>query len=439
MPWKAKLVNDKWCSINTETNKTVSCFGADKDRAEAHVKALFANTKENLSNQDNVGIALLRVAYTNEPHLRLRKHPLSIVEVDGAEYIRHPIIVAGKYTHPKGELDLNSVPIEDPKHKLNRIVANHYGNVTDAGVYTRPGHKSREAWSWLSKEHGGWLAIEKVGPDIVLVGYGKPTSKDRLETLRRGDYRYISADLHTKYRSNALEDDGDIVHTHQLTEEDNMPDKTISLSLEDHKALVKAQKKTEGLITQITSLEADKVKLETLAARLEARVEEFESDQSGDEDGDLPEPVRLKMEQTSKKLAQLEANLAKAERGAILAQLKQSIKLASTPDREGKVIDSFTLEAIKDFAQGKPFELDGDEVKLEEAPTPTQIQYHTIKFLSYLLEEKPRYLQAEGYTSAGEKRLESDSNSATFTEEELEQAVPLIKEAWGSQSNWEAK
>lgn len=439
MPWKAKLVDGKWCSVNTEADKTISCFGDNKVKAEAHVKALFANSKENLSDKNDVGLTLLRVAYTNEPHLRLRKHPLSIVEVENEEYIRHPIIVAGKYSYLDIELDLNGIPIEDPKHKFNRIIANHYGNVTDAGVYTRPGHKKREAWSWLSPEHGGWLAVESVGSDTLLVGYGKATSQDRLETLRRGDYKYISADLHTKYKSNVLESDGDVVYTHQLTEEDNMSDKTISLSLEDHKALLKAQEKTEGLIAQIASLEADKVKLETSSARLEARVEEFESDQSGDESDDLPEPVRLKMEQTSKKLAQLEANLAKAERGAVLAQLKQSIKLASTPDREGKVIDSFTLEAVKDFAQGKPFELDGDEVKLEETPSPTQIQYHTIRFLAYLLEEKPRYLQAEGFTSAGENRLESDGDSATFTEEELEQVAPMIKEAWGPQSKWEAK
>lgn len=438
MPWKAKLVDDKWCSINAETNKTVSCFGDDKSKAEAHVKALFANTKENLSGKDDVGMALLRVAYTNEPHLRLRKHPLSIVKVGEEEYIRHPIIVAGKYSHPKGKLDLNSVPIEDPRHKFNRIIANHYGDVTDAGVYTRPGHESREAWSWLSPEHGGWLAVESVGKDILLVGYGKATSKDRLETLRRGDYRYISADLHTKYKSNALESDGDVVQTHQLTEEDMSDKETKTISLDEFKAFTKAQEEAKKLAGQVKSLETGKGEMETKMARLEARLEEFESDNS-DNDSDLPEPVRLKLEQQSKQMANLEASLAKAERGAVLGQLKQAMKMASTPDKNGGIVDSFTLEAIKDFALGKPFELDGEEIALEENATSTLTQYHSIKFLVYLLENTPRHLSGEASSEAQEQRLSEDGAQATFTEEELKDVDAAIDDAWGKSGTWEAK
>lgn len=439
MPWKAKEVDGKWCSVNTETDKTVSCFGDDKSKAEAHVKALFANTKENLSSEDDAGLALLRVAYTNEPHLRLRKHPLSIIKVGDEEYIRHPIIVAGKYSHPKGKLDLNSVPIEDPKHKFNRIIANHYGNVTDAGVYTRPGHKSREAWSWLSPEHGGWLAVENVGKDILLVGYGKSTSKERLETLRRGDYRYISADLHTKYKSNALESDRDVVQTHQLTEEDMSDKETKTISLDEFKTFTKAQEEAKKLAGQVKSLEAGKGEMETKMARLEARLEEFESNDNSNDDSDLPEPVRLKLEQQSKQMAKLEANLAKAERGAVLGQLRQAIKVASTPDKNGRIIDSFTLEAVRDFAQGKSFELDGEEIKLEESSTSTQTQYHAIRFLSFLLEEKPRYLQAEGITDAAEKRLTDGGSPAAFTDKELEDVDAAIDDAWGSSDVWEAK
>ncbi len=440
MPWKAKLVDDKWCSVNTETDKTVSCFGSEKSRAEAHVKALFANSKENLSDEDDVGLALLRVAYTNEPHLRLRKHPLSIVELGGEEYIRHPIIVAGKYSHPNGQLDLNGIPIEDPKHKFNRIVANHYGNVTDAGVYTRPGHNKREAWSWLSPEHGGWLAVENVGKDTLLVGYGKPTSKDRLENLRRGDYRYISADLHKKYKSNALESDEDVVHTYQLqlTEEDMSDKTTKTISLDEYKAFTKAQEEAKKLAGQVKSLETGKGEMGTKMARLEARLEEFESDNS-DNDSDLPESVRLKLEQQSKQMANLEASLAKAERGAVLGQLKQAMKMASTPDKSGGIVDSFTLEAIKDFALGKPFELDGEEIALEENATSTLTQYHSIKFLVYLLENTPRHLSGEASTDAQEQRLSEDNAQATFTEEELKDVDAAIDDAWGKSGTWEAK
>ncbi len=442
MPWKAKLVDGKWCSVNTETDKTVSCFGSDKSRAEAHVKALFANTKENLSDEDNVGLALLRIAYTNEPHLRLRKHPLSIVEVDDNEYIRHPILVAGKYSHPNGELDLNSVPIEDPNHKFNRIVANHYGNVTDAGVYSRPGHKSREAWSWLSPEHGGWLAVESVGKDTLLVGYGKPTSKDKLETLRRGDYRYISADLHTKYKSNALESDGSVIHTYQLTEEDMSDETTKTISLEEFEAFTEAQKEAKKLAEQVKSLEDGKGEMGTKMARLEARLEEFESSNDSDDDSDLPESVRLRLEQDSKRMAKLEVSLAKAERGAVLGQLKQAIKMASTPDKNGAIIDSFTLEAVLNFAKGKSFEFDGEELTLEEGASAISTQYHAVKFLSYLLENMPRHIGAESSTDSAEQRLlnEAEDNAAPFTDKELEEdGVPLIKEAWGATSAWEAK
>ncbi len=426
MPWKAVEVNDKWCSVNTETNKPVACFGASKSGAEDHVKALLANVGENLKVGD-AGITLLRVAYTNEPHLRLRKHPMTVVEVDGEKVIRHPIMVAGNYRHPRaknGVLNLNTVPITDPEHKFNRIVANHYGNVTDAGVYTRPGHGSREAWAWLSPEHGGWMSIEESEGDTVLVAYGRATSEDRLQRIERGEYRYNSADLHLRYKSNQIldeEDDQDIVSWGELQvlEDSSMPD--VTLTGEEHEKLLSYQKKTGELELETsklgTQLETQKSAYEGEVHTLKVKLEEFEVANSGDTQDGLPDEFKAMLADRDNRMAGMEAELQEVKRERVLGRLRQSVALGSAPDSDGHILDSFTLEAVMGYATNKGYELDDVELKLEEGASPQDTFYNSVYFLCYLLENMPRPISGQAATGPDNKRLGRDG--ITFSTEDV--------------------
>lgn len=426
MSWEAREVNGKWCSVNTETSKPVACFGSSESAAEGHVKALFANAKENLEDGGNAGITLLRVAYTNEPHLRLRKHQMTVVEVDGEKVIRHPIMVAGKYRHPRaknGVLDLNGLAITDPKHKFNRVIANHHGNVTDAGVYTRPGHGSREAWAWLSPEHGGWMSIEEDKGDTVLVAYGKATSEDRLQRIERGEFRYNSADLHLRYKSNQIleEGDQDVVSWGELQIlEDSMSD--VTLTSEEHEALLAYQKEADKLKLEseklADQLETQKSALEGEVHSLKVRLEEFEV--GDDDDNDLPDGFKAMLAERDDRMARMEERLQEAEREKVLGRLRQAIALASTPDSDGHILDSFTLEAVKDYATNKGFQLDDVELKLEEGASPQDTFYNSVYFLSYLLENTPRSIGGEAGTSPDNRRLD---DAVSFSDEEMDAVI----------------
>lgn len=424
MPWKANEIDGKWCSVNTDTGKPVACFGSSESDAEKHVKALLANTKENLEDEGSAGITLLRVAYTNEPHLRLRKHPMSVVDIDGEKVIRHPVMVAGNYRHPRakdGVLNLNTVAITDPKHKFNRVVANHHNNVTDAGVYARPGHKSREAWVWLSPERGGWVAIEEDQGDTVLVAYGKPTSEDKLQRIERGEYLYNSADLHLRYKSNQIleEGDQDVVSWGELQIlEDSMSD--VTLTSEEHEALLAYQKEAGKLKLEskklADQLETQKSTLEGEVHSLKVRLEEFEV---GDDDGDddLPDGFKAMLAERDDRMARMEERLQEAEREKVLGRLRQAIALASAPDSDGHILDSFTLEAVKGYATNKGFQLDDVELKLEEEASPQDTFYNSVHFLCYLLENMPRPISGQAATESDNKRLERDD--IAFSEEDI--------------------
>lgn len=425
MPWKANEIDGKWCSVNTDTGKPVACFGSSKSDAEKHVKALFANTKENLEG-DDAGITLLRVAYTNEPHLRLRKHQMTVVEVDGEKVVRHPIMVAGKYRHPRaknGVLNLNGLAITDPKHKFNRVIANHYGNVTDAGVYARPGHKSREAWTWLSPEHGGWMAIEKDEGDTVLVAYGKATSEDRLQRIERGEFRYNSADLHLRYKSNQIleEDDKDIVSWGelQILEDSSMAD--VTLTSEEHEALLAYQKEAGELKLEskklADQLETQKNVFEGEVHSLKVRLEEFEVANNDDNQDGLPDEFKAILAERDDRMARMEKMWQEAEREKILGRLRQAIALASAPDSDGNILDSFTLEAVKDYATNKGFQLDDAELKLEEGASPQDTFYNSVLFLAYMLENMPRSIGGQAATEPDNKRLGRDG--IAFSEEDI--------------------
>lgn len=422
MPWEVRSVEGKYCTFNKETGRKVACFSS-QEKAQAHVKALYANVKNETGDQ---GLTLLRIAYTNEPHLKLRDHPISVVNIDGKEYVRHPVMVAGKYHHPNGELDLNGTEITDPKHKFNRIIANHFNRVQDAGVYTRPGHTSGRAWTWVSPEHGGWLAYEEDKGDQLLVAYGRPTNPNYVDEIKRGEFQYVSADLHLKYRSNAILENTspDVVSWHRLSLQEGSMDE-VTVKKDEYDALLAKAKLADELQAQLaksnqTAEETNK-KVEQLEARLTETTKKL--------DPEIPEPVRLMLEENQRQLTEARAEIRKARQTGLVDRFKASVKMATTPDRSGNILDAFTLEFAKNLVFGEPLGKGDELIKLEAQDTDS-VREHYIRAMTYFLENAPRSIRSVAQTNGDQMGLESLSGG--INETDLKEIDAMISAAWGS-------
>lgn len=135
----------------------------------------------------------LGCAVTNRPHIRLKEHPLSVVEVDGKKYIRVPMMKAGKYRHPQGDLDMTG-------NVLDQFIQNHTKGLADFEVVLDAKHQpDRGALGLFESKSGAFVQREKAGtPQIadpngeLLVAYAIPTGADAVETIESGKFRHAS-------------------------------------------------------------------------------------------------------------------------------------------------------------------------------------------------------------------------------------------------------
>jgi hypothetical protein len=156
---------------------------------------------------------ILGIAATNRPHVRLREHPLSIVEMDGKKYVRVPFMVKGRYKHPTGTLDFND-------EVFAQMIANHKNKVGDFAPGLDLKHfPEKGSLAWFDDEKGGFIKQE----GNLLVGYGVPTGDEALDIVNSGKFRYASVEFQPNYQSNLehqyLEDDGKPVEFETLEEE----------------------------------------------------------------------------------------------------------------------------------------------------------------------------------------------------------------------------
>lgn len=134
---------------------------------------------------------ILGVAATNRPHVRLREHPMSIVEIDGKKMVRVPFMVKGKYRHPMGSLDFTDDVFE-------KMITNHIQKVGDFGEGLDVKHiPDLGSLAWFDPDLGGKIVKE----DNLLVGYGVPTGDDSLKFIENGKFRWASVEFHPDYKS----------------------------------------------------------------------------------------------------------------------------------------------------------------------------------------------------------------------------------------------
>ena len=355
--WKIVKNDDGTVDLVNEEFDKVGFKGISHQRATSLIKQFSLS-------EEGEGPTLMRLALTNEPHVKLRNHPIEILEND----IRFPIIVSGKYKHPrapKGVLDLSD-------KVLSQIVFNHYRRVQDAGVYVRPGHISGAAWAWLSPEHGGSVALESVDGKMVLFGYGTPTDPSYQEKLERGEYKYTSADLHLNYSSNVVENsEADFININEKE-----PDMDLS------EILARLEKLEEG--TQAVASVADKV------ADLSKQLEKAPPKDDDDKKTVSPEIKQLQeqLEEQNKVIAEQQKLSLQSQRDAAIERFASAYKMASTG---AEIVPAYFLEAAKDFLSGKEFELGDNTYSLSANAESTHEMFLTVaRFLTGLIENAPR-------------------------------------------------
>ena len=209
---------------------------------------------------DGHGPVIVAVAATNEPHLKLKDHPVEMVNINGKDLIRVPMLFAGVFSHPKGKNGkFNFTP-----QFLSRVEKNHNQEVWDSAPYFRVGHARDRALGWFDKQKGGYFSLEDNGK--LLVGYAMPTDEEAIEIINKGLFRYASVDLHFNFKSRlmALLE----ISTHELEEYTSMTDQNdgqenstndlatlVALATQSAKDIAELNASITGLATRIETLE----------------------------------------------------------------------------------------------------------------------------------------------------------------------------------------
>lgn len=351
---------------------------------------------------EGVGPVILGVAATNRPHLPLP--PISIVEKDGKQYIRTPMIAQGIYRHPKGDLIFNQATVD-------RMLANHKAGISHFGVSLDAKHLPQlGALAWYDEKSGGWLAEEEENGEKLVVGYGVPTGNDALEAVKSGKFKFASIEFHPNYESDVIErlssDDLNILTLEQFLQEVSMEKNengTILLSADEAKVYEETQNSIKAFETQVKDLTAKLEVAEAKVVKLESSVET--------ETDDLPEAIRLQLEERDKKVAAMQKRLLQAEVGIRLEKAKSYV------DEMGRAHSPVLLEWAEKVMTGAQL---GDEQTVIKLELGGEGQY-IFEAVGWLLDNLPGQMPVKGNTEEDEYRLEHGGDGTkNYTKEDFQ-------------------
>lgn len=210
MPWDIKKNSEgKYCLFKKDDGSMVkgSCHTSRSQTAKMRA-AMYANEKGMMMENVQLALAMknpvwLGCAVTNRPHIRLKEHPLSVVDINGKKFIRVPMMRAGKYRHAQGDLDMTG-------EVLNQFIQNHTKGLADFEVVLDAKHQpDKGALGLFEASQGAFVQREKAGmPQVadpngeLLVAYAIPTGDDAIEVIEKGKFRHASMEFHPDYSSN---------------------------------------------------------------------------------------------------------------------------------------------------------------------------------------------------------------------------------------------
>lgn len=229
-----------------------------------------------MPKQQGYGWTILAAALTNTPRARQKNNPISIVERDGAKFLRVPLIRKCKIRYQGSVITFN-------QKKFDQMLENHKNQVWDAPPYVRVGHKDSPGLSWFAQVQDESPHGEMIQEGDWLVAYALPTDEE-VKKAERG-YKFASIDMHPDYMSNQMELAFNSQDFEEVTKEEPMTiaegtkdgDK-IELSKEEYQDLLSQSASNEVAVklqAQVDALAAEKATLETEKVKFKAeRIED---------------------------------------------------------------------------------------------------------------------------------------------------------------------
>lgn len=222
-----------------------------------------------MPKQDGCGWVILASALTNTPRARQKGNPISIVERNGTEYLRVPLI-------KKCRIKYRDQILTFDQDKFDQMLKNHHDQVWDAPPYIRVGHQGSPGLAWFAQVQGESPHGEMVQEQDWLVAYALPTDEE-VKKAERG-YKFASIDLHPDYNSNQLELAFSSNDFEEITEEETMTTSDskdeITLSKEEYQRLMgdsAANEITISLQAQVDALATEKAAWDAQRVEMEAR------------------------------------------------------------------------------------------------------------------------------------------------------------------------
>lgn len=217
-----------------------------------------------------LGWTVLAAALTNTPRARQKDDPISIVERNGAEYLRVPLIKKCKIRY-KGNV------IAFGQDEFDQMLKNHKDRVWDAPPYIRVAHEDSFGLAWFAQVGNETPSGEMVQEKDWLVAYALPTDED-VRRAERG-YKFASIDVHPDYASNQMglalssNEFEEVNEEDEVTEEEAMSDdkdkgNVVTLSADEYKDLLTRESEANAVLQkQLDEANAQKAMLEAEQAR----------------------------------------------------------------------------------------------------------------------------------------------------------------------------
>lgn len=402
MPWKIEKQGRKFCVVKETDGSTVACH-TTKKKANAQIAALNSNVEETFESssimleedRDSVGPVLSGIAVTNHPALPLPA--ITIENIDGKDYLRVPFLKQGVFSDPRyGRLVFNN-------KVFDTIISNHEDGKNHYGVSLNERHIRGKALAWFTSDKGGYIQKEDTKYGKLLVAYGKPTSEENLELIKSGEYRYASAEINPRHKPTMIKqfsistEDLEEVEKDYLLEEVDMDKVTI----------------TQDQYDKIVVLEQNIVEKDNQIKTLNDKIVELEEDMKEDVTLDLPEDVRILLEEQQNEINRL-------KRVALEADVDKTITNASTyRDETGKGHSALFLNTARAFLLGQDIKVDGEVIVQLEGQSAVDVAKYSKKFIEYLLSSLPGQVkfESENTEEIDNPTPENDNSEQVLLEE----------------------
>lgn len=366
------------------------CQASQKRKAES-------DQQLTVLSDDGFGPTMIGAALTNRPHLK-GLPPVTLEEKDGKPTLRVPLILLGKWRHPRGILDLTRPTIE-------RFIQNFKGNVMGHDISLDNRHVPElGAMGWFSD-----VALEEHGGRPLMVGYADPTPKGK-ESVEERRYRYASIEFLLNYKHPLLETDrlssDEIICEYK---EDDMPE------------------------------ELEQVPGETLETENDERVRELEEQlEAARLEAQRGQQLVQRLEQEQRERVALEARLAAIEKERDRAQVEKILLEAKGfRDGEGRAHSKVLLDWAEAVLLGEKIVVqpakDGQQeqaITLEADSGEEGMRAYVRQSVAYLLRRVPGVvpMRQAGVERDDSRALEADGEDITDKHVEEFWGRPVKKE-----------